>query len=181
MNRISATETFPGNYGYCLRSKPFAPFQFDSCIDFGLHSRSREFGNNFAHRLRRWRSGCFSHHRTVPIIFHPKVLRAAMGAHFHIPVITKDWQEITSELSKLITQTNVYLSDIQDGAPLWKCDFLSPTVIIISNEATGATPTAKELASDKVHIPMPGGFESLNASIAAAVLLFEVVRQRKSS
>ncbi len=180
LNRVSATENSQGIIAIVAKQTSSLPSQFD----FALILDSIRDPGNLGTILR---TACAA---GVQVVFlspdcadhlSPKVLRAAMGAHFHIPVIAKDWQEITAELSKLTPKPVVYLSDVQDGAPLWKCDFLSPTAIIISNEATGATPTAKELASHKVHIPMPGGFESLNASIAAAVLLFEVVRQRKSS
>ncbi len=52
--------------------------------------------------------------------------------------------------------------------------------MIIGGEAEGASSLAYDLATERVHIPMPGGMESLNAAIAAALLLFEVVRQRQA-
>jgi TrmH family RNA methyltransferase len=50
--------------------------------------------------------------------------------------------------------------------------------LLIGGEAEGPGPQARQLADGMVHIPMPGASESLNAAAAAAVLLFEVVRQR---
>jgi TrmH family RNA methyltransferase len=52
--------------------------------------------------------------------------------------------------------------------------------LIIGGEAGGAGQEAESLAGGAVQIPMPGGMESLNAAVAAGVLLFEVVRQRSS-
>jgi TrmH family RNA methyltransferase len=179
MNRISATETSQGIIAIVSNHKPFVPSNFDSSL---VLDSIRDPGN--LGTILRTASAA-----GVQVVFlsqdcvdnlSPKVLRAAMGAHFHIPVITKNWFEIASELTTQSTKPNIYLSDVQCGTSLWECDFRPPTTIIISNEANGASSEAQELANDKVHIPMPGGFESLNASIAAAVLLFEVVRQRKS-
>jgi TrmH family RNA methyltransferase len=110
--------------------------------------------------------------------YSPKVLRSAMGAHFKLPMIETSWQLMKTEISSRSIDPAIYLADVRQGEPLWKCDLTLPIVLIISSEATGASPEAIEFASYKIHIPMPGGFESLNASIAAAVLLFEVVRQR---
>jgi TrmH family RNA methyltransferase len=111
-------------------------------------------------------------------IYSPKVLRSAMGAHFHMPMLTRAWDEIKTDILEKLRISNTYLSDVQQGISLWKCDLIEPVALIISNEASGASTQAKNLATASIHIPMPGGFESLNASIAAAILLFEVVRQR---
>ena len=57
----------------------------------------------------------------------------------------------------------------------------SPLALIIGGEAAGAGREARELATTPIHINMPGEAESLNAAAAAAVLMFEVVRQRDLS
>ena len=111
-------------------------------------------------------------------VYSPKVLRSAMGAHFKLPMIDSSWPLMKTEISDRSPVPAIYLADVRQGEPLWKCDLTLPIALIISSEATGASPEAIELATHKIHIPMPGGFESLNASIAAAILLFEVVRQR---
>jgi tRNA G18 (ribose-2'-O)-methylase SpoU len=53
--------------------------------------------------------------------------------------------------------------------------------MIVGGEAKGASPAARQLATEQVFIPMPGGSESLNAAVAGAVLMFEVLRQRSTS
>ena len=111
-------------------------------------------------------------------IYSPKVFRSAMGAHFHLPVYDRSWDEIKMGLQDKYCIPNIYLSDVHQGMPLWNCALMEPAALIISSEASGASESAKNLASASIHIPMPGGFESLNASVAAAILLFEVVRQR---
>lgn len=111
--------------------------------------------------------------------FSPKVLRAGMGAHFRLPVHSKSWAEIHQYLIELDGgPPAVYIADSGGGQPYTQADFRSPLVLIIGGEAEGAGEQADLIANKRVHIPMPGGTESLNAAVAAAVLMFEVVRQR---
>ena len=111
-------------------------------------------------------------------VYAPKVLRAGMGAHFRIPVQSLPWGEIRDILKR--DELKVYLADVQAGIPYTRANFLPPLALIIGGEAEGASSLAYGLATERVHIPMPGGMESLNAAIAAALLLFEVVRQRQA-
>lgn len=106
--------------------------------------------------------------------FAPKVLRAGMGAHFRLPVHSLDWDSIAHHLPPL----NVYLAAMNEGLPYTRADFRSSLALIIGGEAQGASPQARRLARTAVHIPMPGGGESLNAAVAAGILLFEIARQR---
>jgi TrmH family RNA methyltransferase len=108
----------------------------------------------------------------------PKVLRAAMGAHFHLPLQNQSWDELEEFLNGAGVRT--YLADANGGIVFSQADFRLPLALIIGAEAEGASPAALRLADERVHIPMPGGMESLNAAAAAAILLFEVVRQRRS-
>ena len=108
--------------------------------------------------------------------FAPKVLRAGMGAHFRLPIQTLTWEQI----GELTNSLKVYLADMQ-GSPCWQADFRQPLALIVGGEAEGATPEARALAGASVCIPMPGKAESLNAGVAGAVLMFEVVRQRSGA
>jgi RNA methyltransferase, TrmH family len=106
--------------------------------------------------------------------FAPKVIRAGMGAHFRLPIHSLSWEEIRAATKSL----KVYLADMQ-GDPCWQTDFRLPLAIIVGGEAEGATEAARKLADVSVSVPMPGEAESLNAGVAGAILMFEVVRQRK--
>ncbi len=108
----------------------------------------------------------------------PKVLRAAMGAHFHLPIQDLSWPEIRHILKLSDKAMHIYLADSASGIPYTQADFRAPSVLIVGGEAYGAGKDATSLADEKVHIPMPGGSESLNAAVAASILLFEIVRQR---
>jgi TrmH family RNA methyltransferase len=112
--------------------------------------------------------------------FAPKVLRAGMGAHFSMPLLRLDWEEIRA-LCKEKTRPalQVYLAEASKGAVIWDADLGKPLALVIGGEAEGVSPQAQALADGNLMIPMPGGSESLNAAVAASVLLFEVLRQRR--
>lgn len=108
--------------------------------------------------------------------FSPKVVRAGMGAHFNLPIISMDWETIGTRLANL----SKFLADSVDGQPHFETGFDVPLALIIGGEAQGAGETAQKLATSCVHIPMPGQTESLNAAVAGSILMFEVVRQRQN-
>jgi TrmH family RNA methyltransferase len=105
--------------------------------------------------------------------FAPKVVRSGMGAHFRLPIHSVTWDNIQAFTKGL----HVYLADM-DGQSCWETDLRQPLVLIIGGEAEGASEQARELATQKISIPMSGNVESLNAGVAGSVLMFEVVRQR---
>lgn len=108
--------------------------------------------------------------------FSPKVIRSGMGAHFRLPVVEAGWEEI----ARLVEAAGlrVYLAAAGAGKPYDRTDFRPPFALVVGGEAEGAGVRAQKLAHAFVSIPMPGEMESLNAAAAAAVLLFEAVRQR---
>jgi TrmH family RNA methyltransferase len=65
-----------------------------------------------------------------------------------------------------------------NGKSCWETELRRPLALIIGSEAEGASDEARNLASQKISIPMAGNIESLNAGVAGSVLMFEVVRQR---
>jgi RNA methyltransferase, TrmH family len=115
--------------------------------------------------------------------YSPKVVRAGMGAHFSLPVLSLSWDEIEAMLisTDLERALNIYLADSTGGTTYTKADLKSPLALIIGGESQGAGRQASALAHVRLHIPMPGKVESLNSAVAAAVLMFEVVRQRQSA
>lgn len=111
--------------------------------------------------------------------FSPKVVRAAMGAHFRLPLAYMGWDELAGWLKD--HGLAIFLADSDGGLAHYRADLTAPLALIIGGEAEGAGVQARKLAAAKLHIPMPGGAESLNAAVAGAVLMFEVARQRGSS
>jgi TrmH family RNA methyltransferase len=108
--------------------------------------------------------------------YSPKVLRAAMGAHFRLPLASLSWEEMAAYVQQ--AGLRLYLADAGAGEPYISCDLRSPLALIVGGEAEGAGQAARRLAGERLHIPMASGVESLNAAAAAAVLLFEIRRQR---
>lgn len=106
--------------------------------------------------------------------FNPKVVRAAVGAHFNVPIVVATWQEIEERLGNV----RVYLADAQGELPYTQADWSPPCALIIGGEAEGVGDEARLIAADKISIPMPGNAESLNAAVAAAILMFEARRDK---
>ena len=114
-------------------------------------------------------------------VFSPKVLRSAMGAHFHVPIIVADWDEI-SRLCKVEPKRplEMLMAEPNQGTSCWQKDLTHPVALIIGSEADGPSILAQKTSDSSIFIPMPGGNESLNAAVAASILLFEIIRQRQS-
>jgi len=108
----------------------------------------------------------------------PKVLRSAMGAHFHVPVRRISWEQVRQEVPE-----PVWLADADAAAaPYDRVDWSAAGGLIIGGEAEGAGAEARELSGvHRVTIPMAAGVEPLNAALSAAVLLFEAARQRAAA
>ena len=109
--------------------------------------------------------------------FAPKVLRAGMGAHFRIPIVTMNWEAIKDQVRGL----TVLLAEMEAGVNYTEASLKNACALIIGGEANGASQSARDLAEMSIHIPMSGEMESLNAAVAGAILIFEVVRQRNYS
>lgn len=105
--------------------------------------------------------------------YNPKVLRSGMGAHFRLPIVEAPWHEITTYTESLA----VYIAAAHGTQRYDQVDWRERFALIIGSEAHGVSQRAQELAQASVSIPMAGQTESLNAAVAAGVLLFEAVRQ----
>jgi TrmH family RNA methyltransferase len=111
--------------------------------------------------------------------FAPKVVRAGMGAHFRLAIRSVDWAEITRYCRESCNPPlKLLLAESGGGKACWQMDLKAPLALVIGGEAEGASAEARQAVDELVYIPMPGKFESLNAAVAAGILLFEVVRQR---
>lgn len=113
--------------------------------------------------------------------YNPKVVRAASGAHFHLPVAAQQsWEQIAVRLAGAPKTAQVLLAEASAPHPYYEVDLTRRTALIIGNEARGPSAEARRLATGAVSIPMWNGVESLNAAIAASLLLFEAARQQRS-
>ena len=103
----------------------------------------------------------------------PKVLRAGQGAHFFLAIHE---HAALGEIADAYRGT-VATTDVRAGASVFEADLREPIAWIFGAEGAGVSPQLTEAADLRVRIPMPGATESLNVAAAAAVCLFEQVRQ----
>lgn len=106
--------------------------------------------------------------------YNSKVLRAGMGAHYHVPIVEATWKEIEIFCDDLA----IYSAAADGELRYTDVDWTQPSAFIIGNEAHGISKNAKHIAQASISIPMASDTESLNAAIATAVILFEAQRQR---
>lgn len=104
--------------------------------------------------------------------FNPKVLRGGMGAHFRLPI---QQQQTWAEIGQL--GLPLVLADADGERHIFEMDWTTPVALVVGNEAHGPSQQARVLASQIVRIPMVEA-ESLNAAMAASVILYEIFRQR---
>ena len=107
---------------------------------------------------------------------NPKVLRSTAGQWFRSPPIVTD---LPSFLKQQAASSVQILAACAEGKSFWKSDLTRPTLFLLGNEGNGLSSEILTLATGKISIPMASNIESLNVSIAAALLVYEAQRQRK--
>lgn len=103
----------------------------------------------------------------------PKALRAGMGAQFSLAVIEHADLELIARDLKMLVATSLNATQ-----SIYDLDLRGPVAFVFGNEGAGLSPELLDAATHQIKIPMPGKVESLNVAAAAAVCLFECVRQR---
>lgn len=111
-------------------------------------------------------------------IYSAKVVRASMGSIFHLPVV----QEIAYEdLISYCRRQGILLAatSLEQSNLYWDADLSGSLALVFGNEGNGVSQKLLDKSPLKVHIPLLGQAESLNVSAAAAVILYDAVRQRR--
>jgi 23S rRNA (guanosine2251-2'-O)-methyltransferase len=113
-------------------------------------------------------------HRSVSV--NETVIKTSAGAAAHVPVAKEgNLNDVIRYLKDNFV--NVYAAET-DGKPAYSFDLTKDTAIIIGGEGFGVSRLTSNLADGKISLPQQGKVNSLNASVAAGVLLYEAVRQR---
>lgn len=111
-------------------------------------------------------------------LFNPKVVRSTMGTIFRVPFVYEE--NLSDVLGKLeAAGFRSYCGHLRDSVDYCQVSYVGKTAFLIGNEGNGLSDELCERASGYVKIPMEGQVESLNASVAAALLLYEAFRQRR--
>jgi TrmH family RNA methyltransferase len=109
-------------------------------------------------------------------VFSPKVLRATMGSIFRVSL---DFPEdLAARLISLREEGFSVLSSQLDGEPFYARSGLAEKwVLVIGNEGNGVSPAVRAAATHRLRLPMRGGAESLNAAIAAGIMMYELMKE----
>lgn len=112
-------------------------------------------------------------------LFNPKVVRATMSAIFRVPFMISD--DLYTEIGMIKKNgITVYAAHLGGTRPYDALPLAQGSAFLIGNEGNGLSERAVQAADEKTIIPMEGAAESLNAAMAAGILLFEASRQRRS-
>ena len=116
--------------------------------------------------------------RSTVDLFNPKVIRATMGSLYRVPfVLVDDLAEVAGALKR--HGITLYAAHLKGTETYDTPDYTKGTAFLIGNEGNGLSDETAALADKYIRIPMEGKVESLNAAIAATLLMYEVHRQRR--
>ncbi len=111
---------------------------------------------------------------------NPKTVRASAGSIFHTPVVVGG--EAGAVLGELRRWGMITVgTDVHDGSDYAGFDWCRRAALVVGNEASGLGPSVQQELDESISIPMVGRAESLNVSVAAAIICFEALRQRRAA
>lgn len=111
--------------------------------------------------------------------WNPKAVRASAGSVFRLPLLNVTEPECFLKLRE--AGIKILATAIRGAAPADQVNLAGPVALLIGNEGNGVPAELAAQAGGAVTIPCPGPVESLNASVAASILLYEAARQRKAT
>ncbi len=109
-------------------------------------------------------------------LYNPNIVRSSVGCLFTNQIASCSTEEIVDFLIK--NKINFYSATLQDSTSYHTQNYTTPTALVVGTEATGLTELWRQKATKNIIIPMQGEIDSMNVSVAAAILIFEAKRQR---
>jgi len=109
-------------------------------------------------------------------LYNPNIVRSSVGCLFTNQIAMATTEEIINFLIQ--NKINFYSATLQNSTSYHAQDFTQPTALVVGTEATGLSELWREKATQNIIIPMQGEIDSMNVSVAAAILIFEAKRQR---
>lgn len=110
-------------------------------------------------------------------LYNPNIIRSSVGCVFTKPIATGTTSEILSFLKQ--NGIHIFCAALQASQEYHKQDYTNPTAIVVGTEATGLSDDWLQHSTQNIIIPMQGDIDSMNVSVAAGILIFEAVRQRR--
>ena len=109
-------------------------------------------------------------------LYNPNIIRSSVGCLFTNQIASGTTEEVIAFLKE--KNINFYSATLQNSNEYYKVDYSTPTALVVGTEATGLTQLWRDESTQNIIIPMQGEIDSMNVSVAAAILLFEAKRQR---
>ncbi len=109
-------------------------------------------------------------------LYNPNIVRSSVGCLFTNQIATGTTTEIIAFLKE--KKINFYCATLQNSTSYHTQNYTTPTALVVGTEATGLTEQWRNEATQNIIIPMQGEIDSMNVSVAAAILIFEAKRQR---
>jgi TrmH family RNA methyltransferase len=109
-------------------------------------------------------------------LYNPNIVRSSVGCLFTNQIATGTTSEIIAYLKE--KKIDFYCATLQNSNPYHIENYTTPTALVVGTEATGLTQEWRDAATQNIIIPMQGEIDSMNVSVAAAILIFEAKRQR---
>ncbi len=109
-------------------------------------------------------------------LYNPNIVRSSVGCLFTNNIATGTTAEIIAFLNE--RKIHFYCATLQNSTSYHTQDYTKPTALVVGTEATGLTEEWRAAATQNIIIPMQGEIDSMNVSVAAAILIFEAKRQR---
>ena len=107
--------------------------------------------------------------------YSPKVVRSTMGSIFRVPVCFAQLEDV----SRYLKDYSLVATVLDGSTDLYNIDFPQKTAVVVGNEAHGISKEVVEMAQIRTLIPMCGNSESLNASVAGSIVMYEIFRQKR--
>ncbi|MEM0542806.1 RNA methyltransferase [Flavobacterium sp. j3] len=109
-------------------------------------------------------------------LYNPNMVRSSVGCLFTNQIAVATTEETIAFIQK--KNINFYSATLQNSTSYHTQDYTKPTALVVGTEATGLSQLWREKATQNIIIPMQGEIDSMNVSVAAAILIFEAKRQR---
>ncbi len=109
-------------------------------------------------------------------LYNPNIVRSSVGCLFTNQIATGSTTEIITFLKE--RNITIYCATLQNSTSYHTQEYTNPTALVVGTEATGLTQEWRDAATQNIIIPMQGEIDSMNVSVAAAILIFEAKRQR---